>query len=54
MIPLRASSGTLLQNKRIDFVVVDKISIYSGPEDGARSTNEWLTIEVRTYSQRKR
>ena len=42
MMPLRDFSGTLVQYKRIEFVVVARISIDSGPEDGAKKVTELL------------
>lgn len=43
-MPLRDFSGTLLQCSLIDVVVVAKISIDSGPEDGAKDTTEETVI----------
>ena len=42
MIPLRDFSGTLLQCSLIDFVVVAKMSIDPGPDDGANIYKRWL------------
>jgi hypothetical protein len=39
-MPLRDSAGTLAQCKRIEFVVVAKISMLPGPEDGAGEITE--------------
>ena len=45
MMPLRDFSGTLVQYKRIEFVVVARISIDSGPEDGAKKMTE-LSVHI--------